>query len=285
MAVVDRNIALGEQRLHFLVDRRDGEHRGVVRVVDHLERAAAALAARLVVGDERDLERRAGAFHLARRPPEQADAAGLDETVDRRRRGRGLRRAGIDRGDAALADQRRIHAGDRAVVEHQTGGDEQEVIGNALAGRGHHRLGVGIELRHRLLDPGHAARHVVFVALGDMLRRPDAGGHQRVAGLEVVLLLGIDQRDGPRSASVAQPRGEREPGRAGAGNDDAGARLGCLRLRPSRDQPACRERGGSCQKFAPFHRFPPWLRAKRPAMPILRGHFPVDCFHSLRFLT
>src|SRR5690606_23113916 len=99
-------------------------------VVDELDRAAPALAARLVVGDEGDLQRRAGAFHLAGRAAEQADAAGFEKAVDGRGGRGGGFGAGIDRGDAVLADQRGVHALDGRIVERQAGGDDQEVVGD-----------------------------------------------------------------------------------------------------------------------------------------------------------
>jgi hypothetical protein len=75
-------------------------------VVVEADAVAGALARRDVLGQEGDLERGAGAFHLGRRPAKDAPAAPVGEAVERAPAAFGILGAGVVGGDAGLGAQK-----------------------------------------------------------------------------------------------------------------------------------------------------------------------------------
>ena len=233
LGVLDADAQLFPAADHVVVDRLDTEHIADGRVEGDAGLVERAGLRQPVAQHEGHLERRACTFERRGRQGHDRVATSLAEGVHGLPGGHGRLGAGVDAGEAVLADGGHVHALDQTPVLVGTGGDHQVVVGYALASGGHHRVARRVELGHHLLDPLHASRLQVGIAVAHLADRPDAGGHQGVAGLVVVFLFPVDDGDARTVEQFAQPRGHGQAAKTTAGDHDAGLGLQarCLRRR------------------------------------------------------
>jgi hypothetical protein len=174
---------------------------------------------------KRHLQGRTGALQRCGRQRHHGVAALGGKGLHRRPGGLRCLRAGVDAGQPIAADGAHVHAFDLPVVQLQAGGDDQEVVADALATGRDHGVAAGLETGHHVLDPFQTRGVEVRIVVTDLLDRPDTGGHQRVAGLVVVLFLGVDQGDAGTVQQLVEPVGHRDATQAAARDHDVGTGL------------------------------------------------------------
>ena len=163
--------------------------------------------------------------------------------------------AGVDAGQALLANCVHIHALDQRPVLVRAHGHDQVVVLDALARRRDHRVAGRVQLADHVLDPVELRRMEVCIAVAHLAHRPHARGHQGVTGLVVVLFLAVDQGDlGPVEQGM-EPVGHGNAAEASAQNHDVRLRFGFGRLGSGR---SAGQNGGAC-------------RAQQPLAPAQRG--------------